>query len=138
MRRDAFLKTLPIATGLVLTGGLAGCAGTPYVSMRPAPSGGRVPLASIPDGGAFVRVPGAHPVFLRLDAGRRPHAFSSRCTHRGCQVEPEGLRLACPCHGSVFDLEGRVVEGPAERPLLRVPARIDGEDVVLDVAGAGR
>ncbi len=44
-------------------------------------------------------------------------AFSARCTHLGCTVRrtPEGF--SCPCHGARFDASGRVVSGPARRPL---------------------
>lgn len=44
-------------------------------------------------------------------------AFSARCTHLGCTLRrtPEGF--ACPCHGARFDDRGRVVSGPARRPL---------------------
>ncbi|MDT8341243.1 MAG: Rieske (2Fe-2S) protein [Longimicrobiales bacterium] len=122
----------------VALGALPGCASTPYLSMRPTPGGGRVPRSAIPPEGVFVRVPDTRPVFLRLDPAGRPVALSSRCTHRGCQVEPEGSRLVCPCHGSVYDLEGRVLEGPAERPLAAVSARIDGDDVVLEFQGVER
>lgn len=47
------------------------------------------------------------------------YAISSICTHLGCNVryEENRERFACPCHGSVFDKLGRVVHGPAPRPL---------------------
>ena len=41
------------------------------------------------------------------------------CTHRGCTVDVQGQRLVCPCHGSTYDREGRVLKGPAERSLDR-------------------
>ena len=41
------------------------------------------------------------------------------CTHRGCTVDVQGPRLVCPCHGSTYDREGRVLKGPAERSLER-------------------
>lgn len=43
------------------------------------------------------------------------------CTHNGCQVRPEGWELFCPCHGSIFARDGRVLSGPAIRPLTRLP-----------------
>lgn len=48
------------------------------------------------------------------------YAISSVCTHLGCNVryEENAEQFACPCHGSVFDRLGRVVTGPAPRPLL--------------------
>lgn len=46
------------------------------------------------------------------------YAISSVCTHLGCNVRfVPGEGFACPCHGSRFDLNGQVVEGPAPRPL---------------------
>lgn len=44
--------------------------------------------------------------------------LSSACTHLGCSIQKtEGDRLICPCHGSVFDFQGKVIKGPAERAL---------------------
>lgn len=40
-----------------------------------------------------------------------------RCTHKSCEVEVQGSRYVCPCHGSKFDTAGAVLDGPAERPL---------------------
>jgi rieske iron-sulfur protein len=54
--------------------------------------------------------------------------FSAICTHAGCVVSgwksAEG-QLYCPCHGSVYDPSagGRVVAGPAPRPLPALPLR---------------
>ena len=62
------------------------------------------------------------------------YAMSAVCTHLGCitrQLSDEGA-IACPCHGSRFDLEGNVTHGPAPRPLpwLEVTLDANGELVV--------
>jgi len=44
-------------------------------------------------------------------------AISSVCTHLGCNVKRGGPGFECPCHGSRFDENGRVVHGPAPTPL---------------------
>jgi cytochrome b6-f complex iron-sulfur subunit len=44
-------------------------------------------------------------------------AISSICTHLGCNVKHIGQGFECPCHGSRFDENGRVVQGPAPQPL---------------------
>lgn len=47
------------------------------------------------------------------------HAVSARCTHLGCLVRFNGAERSwdCPCHGSRFDVDGAVLEGPAVHPL---------------------
>ncbi|NNE47720.1 MAG: Rieske (2Fe-2S) protein [Rhodothermales bacterium] len=52
--------------------------------------------------------------------GNGYRAMSAVCTHLGCTVSPDektGRGFRCPCHGSVFDEDGRVLEGPAPTPL---------------------
>jgi cytochrome b6-f complex iron-sulfur subunit len=45
------------------------------------------------------------------------YAISSICTHLGCNVKRGAPGFVCPCHGSRFDENGRVVHGPAPAPL---------------------
>ncbi len=45
--------------------------------------------------------------------------LDDRCTHLGCPFNwnEKGQEFECPCHNGVFDEQGRVVSGPAPRPL---------------------
>ncbi len=47
------------------------------------------------------------------------YAISAVCTHLGCIVDeaPKINGYTCPCHGSQFDAEGKVLGGPAPRGL---------------------
>ena len=59
-------------------------------------------------------------------------AYSAICTHEGCIVAFGNGQLACPCHGSIFDPanNARVVNGPARRPLPKIPVEVRRGEVV--------
>jgi glycine/D-amino acid oxidase-like deaminating enzyme/nitrite reductase/ring-hydroxylating ferredoxin subunit len=84
----------------------------------PAP---RAKAADIPRGEARVvrdRL-GKTGVFRAEDGSL--HSVSLRCTHLGCLLRFNAAERSwdCPCHGSRFDVDGTVLEGPATRPLPR-------------------
>jgi nitrite reductase/ring-hydroxylating ferredoxin subunit len=61
-------------------------------------------------------------------------ALSQKCPHLGCHVpfcESSG-RFECPCHGSVYDLAGEYIAGPAPRGMDRYEVTLVGEHVVVD------
>lgn len=77
------------------------------------------PLEQIPAGeGRVCQVNGQKLAVFRDQRGGL-HAVSSVCTHMGCQVafNPTEQSWDCPCHGSRFDVDGRVLDGPAKKPL---------------------
>jgi menaquinol-cytochrome c reductase iron-sulfur subunit len=53
-------------------------------------------------------------------------ALSTRCMHLGCPVRyiDAAKRFVCPCHGGVYDFEGKVAGGPPVRPLDRFYTRV--------------
>lgn len=55
------------------------------------------------------------------------------CTHQGCTVgfDSNTNTLPCPCHGSLYDINGNVLNGPAPAPLAKYNATIDGSDLVI-------
>ena len=62
-------------------------------------------------------------------------AMSMFCTHAGCLTDLTGAQFFCPCHGSRFDLNGRVVSGPADRPHPTFTATYDPATDILTLRG---
>jgi menaquinol-cytochrome c reductase iron-sulfur subunit len=60
-------------------------------------------------------------------------AISTRCMHLGCPVRfvEAAARFICPCHGGVYDFEGKVDGGPPVRPLDRFYTRVRNGQVEL-------
>jgi menaquinol-cytochrome c reductase iron-sulfur subunit len=54
-------------------------------------------------------------------------AFTPTCTHLGCAYHWDDAKhsFVCPCHSSVFSIDGKVLGGPAPRPLDRYMTKID-------------
>ncbi len=55
------------------------------------------------------------------------YAMSAICTHQGCSINVSDDRLPCPCHGSAFDFEGGVINGPAVDPLPHYALSVDAD-----------
>ena len=53
--------------------------------------------------------------------------LSNRCPHLGCGVDWDATanQFRCPCHGGIFDLQGRVLEGPPPRPLTQLTVKVE-------------
>src|SRR5579871_6899671 len=66
--------------------------------------------------------------WLVKDSAGEVVAFDPICTHLGCAYHWEDAQkeFLCPCHTSVFGLDGKVVSGPAPRPLDRLVTKIEG------------
>jgi len=60
-------------------------------------------------------------------------AFSPNCPHLGCGYRWSSVDklFKCPCHGSVFDLDGRVSGGPSPRALDTLETRVEDGKVLV-------
>ena len=58
-------------------------------------------------------------------------AYRLICTHLGCRVEESDSNYKCPCHGSVFDSTGKVIKGPAQKPLQAMDVEISQEGQLI-------
>ena len=135
MARREFVATCSACAALLLTG----CAS---LVTHPVPlSGGRarVSLAAFPElarpGGTIRILPDGmtDPIYVLARDNGEFGALSPICTHRGCTVDVSGDRLVCPCHGSTYDRDGRVLRGPAQRALTRYAVTRSGDDLVIEV-----
>src|SRR5688572_9391794 len=137
MNRREFVATCALAGAGLMVGGCVAMV------THPVPvSAGRVrlSLSSYPElakpDGAIKILPAAaeDPIFVLATGTNEFRAISPICTHRGCTVDVNGARLVCPCHGSTYDREGKVLRGPAERALARFPVSRTGEMLEIQVA----
>ncbi len=60
-------------------------------------------------------------------------AFGPQCTHLGCAYHWEDGKneFLCPCHSSLFSIDGKVVSGPAPRPLDRYDIKVEGTRLLI-------
>ena len=62
-------------------------------------------------------------------------AVNAVCPHAGCVVnwsaENPAKAFGCPCHGSIFTVDGKVVQGPATKPLARYQVKLQSGDAIL-------
>jgi menaquinol-cytochrome c reductase iron-sulfur subunit len=150
-RRD-FLVKLGIGAGVV---GIATQGGASLRSLLPnvsydSPTTVKLGFpGDFPDGMKFLP---EQRLFVFRE-GKVFHAVSAVCTHLGCTVRAEALsqpemvnvggsdlrlthRFACPCHGSKYTGDGKVVSGPAPRPLAWFHLSVSPDDgqLVVDLA----
>ena len=81
------------------------------------PLGSRTPLPDVPA------------LLIHTEAGFT--ALSLACTHLGCTVEQQTDGFACPCHGSRYDEEGKVVQGPSSKNLVQLRVEVDQQDRIV-------
>jgi Rieske Fe-S protein len=89
-------------------------------------------LSDIPAGSGITGEINGQPVSIYNDNGT-PVVFDNTCTHRQCQTEWNDADKTwdCPCHGSRFQKDGTVINGPATEPLVRLDAKIEGDKIAL-------
>lgn len=68
-----------------------------------------------------------------IKTGGKIKAFSALCPHKGCELGWNDAENTwdCPCHGSRFESDGSLKQGPANRGLDVVEIKADSEEVEL-------
>jgi cytochrome b6-f complex iron-sulfur subunit len=76
----------------------------------------------------------SHPITVSRSESGKFTALLMQCTHKGCELRSEGKYLVCPCHGSEFDSQGKVLSPPADKPLRTFPVRTDEKNIYIDIS----
>ena len=59
------------------------------------------------------------------------HTLLMKCTHKGSELNQKGIELVCPSHGSIFDLEGNVINTPAKQNLKTYPVSVKKSEIIV-------
>lgn len=88
-------------------------------------------VASVRDG--YVKTTAQKAVWAVKMQNGEVRAFAPQCPHLGCGYRWVGPdhKFKCPCHGSVYDVGGSVLDGPAPRPLDRLPIKIENGNLYV-------
>jgi cytochrome b6-f complex iron-sulfur subunit len=136
-RRD-FLTSATLASVAAI---LAACSGSGLTAtdITPGPSSITVKLSDFPSLGvvggiAAVGTVNVSPVAIVRTAQSSYVALSRICTHQTCVIDLVSNGFSCPCHGSRFNSQGNVTQGPATRPLARLSAVISADGTSLTVS----
>lgn len=72
--------------------------------------------------------------YIIINQNGQTRVLSAHCTHLGCKIlEVNGGKLCCPCHGSEYDLEGRVLKGPAYKDLPLVKSKLSADGTQIEI-----
>jgi cytochrome b6-f complex iron-sulfur subunit len=132
-RRDFLRNAWKLGGALLI--GAAGYTG--YEALRPLTTGAGGAKLTVGDIQNFPTNTSTYVPAGRMyvvNANDHLFALSQKCPHLGCRVPycDSSGRFECPCHGSVFDLAGEYIQGPAPRGMDQYEVTLDGRNVVVD------
>jgi len=133
MKRRDFLAGSSAIIGIGLVQALEGCSGN---SFNPMPQANfSIDLsdskyAALNTTGGVVLEKG---IFIVCIAQSTYAGLSNICTHAGCAVNynSSAKDFVCPCHGGVYDINGKVVSGPPPAPLSRYKTALNGTTLTI-------
>ncbi len=75
-------------------------------------------------------------IVQQVEDATKVQAFSSVCTHRGCNVgwQVNDKDISCACHGSRFAASGEVTVGPAESSLQTYVTKMESDRILIKLA----
>jgi Rieske Fe-S protein len=114
---------------------LAGCAPLPIYTTNFNNKTVAVPLSSFVKSPLVIvrdkRVP--FDILLAKNSEKEFLAIYLKCTHRENPVTATKNGLFCASHGSRFTLDGKVLKGPALKPLLQFTVKPNESNLIIDL-----
>lgn len=138
-RRD-FVKqscTLCLAVGAgMVAGSLSSCATLPVYKTTMANNKVTVPTDLFAQSDFQIIQPKDlfYNIGLRKEQDGSYTALLLRCTHADNQLVPAGNGFKCNLHGSAFDKEGQVTQGPAEHSLKKYPTEVLSHQIIIHLS----
>jgi Rieske Fe-S protein len=147
-RRRALVRFVNTGLGLITAGlaGLVGAAAAPKAGTTAARWRKATTIFDLPPNAPFAAVMAerksdgwfetSKQTVVYIDKqGDSYRALSATCSHLGCRVkwDESKTQYLCPCHGGVYDREGKVVAGPPPEPLRRVNVRVNAQTSEIEV-----
>lgn len=74
-----------------------------------------------------------YPIYLFRNSDSLYNAYWMKCTHQGTELQAAGDHLICPAHGSEFNHQGKVKQGPAEKDLRAFETTTSGEKIMISL-----
>ena len=83
---------------------------------------------------AYIRETVIHEVWVIKHSRSEVTVFSPICPHLGCRYSwhSETKEFACPCHGSIYSITGKVLGGPAPRSLDTLPTKLEKGELFVE------
>lgn len=83
---------------------------------------------------AYIHETTLHNVWVVKNSQNDISVYSPICPHLGCRYDWDAGNdhFVCPCHGSVFSKDGKVLAGPSPRPLDTLPTRIENGELYIE------
>lgn len=122
---------------MVALGGISGmatsCSSYSVFKTKAVEGKIRIPLSEFTiDTDKIIRTPEiAFDILVRKQTDGSYKALIMRCTHQDWALNPGKKSIHCTLHGSQFDLDGKVLNGPAEKPLQTLKTSIENEFLIL-------
>lgn len=140
MDRREFVKQsctvcLAVSAGMAIST-LSSCATLPVYKTGMANNKISVPVALFANSNFQLIQPEKlfYNICLRKESDGTYTALLLRCTHADNQLTLTGNGYTCNLHGSKFDQEGHVINGPAERNLKKYPAQVISDQIIITIS----